>query len=568
MQTTNKNRKTQGLRQSQKLVASFDQLFPVQIFGQALAARDHPTIRDIAEHMAQRWNIETFPLVEKKPPKGHEWRTNQKRGSPGVQFASDEVWAQATGYAITPVQGSDLCIIDCDSLIFLQHLFADFPRLVHTSMTFSGDPVLAAQGHCHLFIRLTTPTPPVGIRSLKRSDGSELVSLRAAGAYVVGPGSLHPSSHQRYTSNNIAEPIKFDAHDSARLLALFEPITANGPHTIYRAASRSVDIPDVAALFDQRGYKRSRNWLNGPCIHPDKHRHGDQHASFGVNIISGVGHCFVCGSFAPIEVAGALRLATSPPRGTFAFCNAMRNGLPDLPKDGREPGVHLCVELNLATEMFRRGCYQSARFYDILWADSRAYNGRVMYRTSTLVALGSKYELTRDQTNKALRQMCKQGLLEKVTHGLYRRVGLARIQERLGLGTNFAPVYLPVEIYTGSPAEYTRVILLAIEHYLPKGLATATIGKAAGISRTSTYDHERILGIEREPVTRRVGIAPASDPSFIKVFNAENKFVVTLNGDSTYDACKAADRNKGTTWGWRQWPSYRFLPKLPSCMSV
>jgi len=187
MQTTNKNRQTKGLRHSQKHVANFYQLFPIQIFGQTVAARDHPTIRDIAAHMAQRWDIETFPLVGKKPPKGHEWRTNQKRGFPGVQAASDKVWVQATGYAITPVQGSDLCIIDCDSLAFLRRLFADFPQLTHTSMTLSGDPVLAVEGRCHLFVRLTVPTPLQGTRSLKRADGSELVSLRASGAYVVGP---------------------------------------------------------------------------------------------------------------------------------------------------------------------------------------------------------------------------------------------------------------------------------------------------------------------------------------------------------------------------------------------
>ena len=45
-----------------------------------------------------------------------------------------------------------------------------------------------------------------------------------------------------------------------------------------------------------QGYRRSGDWLSGPCLFPQHHRHSDQHPSFGFNMRTGYGHCYRCGS--------------------------------------------------------------------------------------------------------------------------------------------------------------------------------------------------------------------------------------------------------------------------------
>lgn len=52
----------------------------------------------------------------------------------------------------------------------------------------------------------------------------------------------------------------------------------------------------VTETLIHQGYRRSGDWLSGPCLFPHYHRHGDQHPSFGLNTRSGYGHCYKCGS--------------------------------------------------------------------------------------------------------------------------------------------------------------------------------------------------------------------------------------------------------------------------------
>lgn len=68
--------------------------------------------------------------------------------------------------------------------------------------------------------------------------------------------------------------------------------------------------PDLLAVigqtFSARGYRRSGDWLSGPCPYPDHHQHADQHPSFGFNIRTGYGNCFLCGSFSLKDLCPAL----------------------------------------------------------------------------------------------------------------------------------------------------------------------------------------------------------------------------------------------------------------------
>jgi hypothetical protein len=50
------------------------------------------------------------------------------------------------------------------------------------------------------------------------------------------------------------------------------------------------------------GYKPRGDWLTGRCPQTERHQHGDQNPSFGYNVQSGFGHCFVCGTFHPTQL--------------------------------------------------------------------------------------------------------------------------------------------------------------------------------------------------------------------------------------------------------------------------
>jgi hypothetical protein len=70
----------------------------------------------------------------------------------------------------------------------------------------------------------------------------------------------------------------------------------------------------VAAIADAlraRGYRQKGDWLNGPCIYPERHEHNDNKNSFGFNVRSGYGNCFRCGSMLAKQIACKLGLTRS-----------------------------------------------------------------------------------------------------------------------------------------------------------------------------------------------------------------------------------------------------------------
>jgi len=69
----------------------------------------------------------------------------------------------------------------------------------------------------------------------------------------------------------------------------------------------SVDlIAQVTNALLACGCKQRGDWLNGACPFPERHKHDDQHPSFGFNIRSGYGFCHVCGTLLLRELCPAL----------------------------------------------------------------------------------------------------------------------------------------------------------------------------------------------------------------------------------------------------------------------
>jgi hypothetical protein len=60
--------------------------------------------------------------------------------------------------------------------------------------------------------------------------------------------------------------------------------------------------------FRNKGYKVHGDWLHGPCVYPKRHQHGDRNPSFGYNMVTGYGHCFVCGTLLTKDICDQIGL--------------------------------------------------------------------------------------------------------------------------------------------------------------------------------------------------------------------------------------------------------------------
>lgn len=65
-------------------------------------------------------------------------------------------------------------------------------------------------------------------------------------------------------------------------------------------------VAQVAKALLVRGCKRRGDWLNGACPFPERHKHDDQHPSFGFNTHTGYGFCHVCGTLLLKDLCPAL----------------------------------------------------------------------------------------------------------------------------------------------------------------------------------------------------------------------------------------------------------------------
>lgn len=513
--------------------------------------------REIAGCYAAYLGMAAFPVIGKTPARREAWLGFIQK--PGVY---GDGWETATGYALAPVVGSNLVILDADNPAFAVRLCAALPRLAETFQVHRG-------GHIHFYLMLVLPLAQAVLKL--RRGAAEIASLRGAGAYVVGPYSDHPASGERYLPSQLGEfcaPITLDLLEQQTLLDLFkaeaDPTSSHDWAAPVGALPLRPHHPDyettlneVCRILRARGYKEHGEWLNGRCIHPERHAHQDEHISFGVNQRTGVGHCFTCGDYAPAEVAEALGLIPHHAKPDhddarpYAFiCEEA------LPHDG-----YVRSELNIAVALIRQGKHAAARLFDLLTDDSRLRCGQHTYHTSDLAALGKGFGLTRTQIVKATRTLVEDGLLYRVRRGAYQRVGIETVQRKLGLGREYALVSIPQATYR-NVADYTAAITLAVEHLLPANLATATIGDAIGISSRSVYDHENRVGIIR---TTNVKFTHIGQPTvcFAKVVDEDWRTVRTLNGLRKPMNSAMWDTSGGKhVLAWEQLPSTRQLPSL------
>lgn len=203
-----------------------------------------------------------------------------------------------------------------DELLALPALFADIDRppkdVLPELRDFQPAPsyIVASGRGVHGYWLLATPTQDMrqaksvlhGLAAVLRGDVmSPAQSMRLVGTRstkVQAGGALcrllefHPE--RRYSLGDFAQyatlPRKTCSHSPRQTTGKLNP--------------RVVDA--LAELFLAHGYKSRGTWLNGPCVYPEHHQHGDARPSFGYNTATGYACCHVCGTLLTKDLCGAM----------------------------------------------------------------------------------------------------------------------------------------------------------------------------------------------------------------------------------------------------------------------
>jgi len=203
-----------------------------------------------------------------------------------------------------------------DDLLALPALFADIDRppeeVLPELHDFQPAPscIIASGRGVHVYWLLTTPTQDM------RQAKSVLHGLAAAlRGDVLSPAQSMRLVGTRNTKAQAGGALcrLLEFHPERRYsLDDFAPYAISPRKTYSRSLHQAPGelnprvVEALADLFLARGYKSRGTWLNGPCVYPQRHQHGDAHPSFGYNTASGYGFCHVCGTLLTRDLCGAV----------------------------------------------------------------------------------------------------------------------------------------------------------------------------------------------------------------------------------------------------------------------
>ncbi|QPC83640.1 hypothetical protein G4Y79_04465 [Phototrophicus methaneseepsis] len=157
-----------------------------------------------------------------------------------------------------------------------------------------------------------------GLQYVARSDPlSPVQSLRLVGTYNTKP-------HRNNARCRIVE-----LHDCYHPIEAFNHLLPRQTQPRKRRAPRQTAprrsgdtlnpflLQAVADRLIHMGYSGRGDWLSGPCLYPAHHRHDDTHPSFGFNVRSGYGNCYVCGSILLKDICTEIEIHLADFGGLF-----------------------------------------------------------------------------------------------------------------------------------------------------------------------------------------------------------------------------------------------------------
>lgn len=248
--------------------------------------------------------LSVWPLKGKRPSL-HSWTAFQSRPA-----SEDEIrgWQQDgllqnVGIVCGKVS-NNLVVIDFDGLAAFSAFTTLYPALVETFTvrTSSGQGM-----HIYLYV----DSLPVTAKAMDTPIGN--IELRSDGSQVVAPPSVHPVSGEPYLVQKALEIKRI--LDLDEVLAWIESFKANQPKKSAWRPPRNFPsegninpavINAIAGQLRGRRHRERGDWLNCSCIYPERHKNGDRHPSFGLNLKSGYSFCYRCRTILAKDVCEVL----------------------------------------------------------------------------------------------------------------------------------------------------------------------------------------------------------------------------------------------------------------------
>jgi hypothetical protein len=160
------------------------------------------------------------------------------------------------------------------------------------------------------------------LRGLQRAAGGDPLSVANA---LRLPGSVNTKPQRNQALCRVVE-----LNDRYYPLAAFEHLlprpTVNAKtvsprrqarHHPANGALNPALLGVVSDHLRSLGYVQQGDWLSGPCLYPAQHQHDDAHHSFGLNVRSGYGNCFRCGSLLLKDICTSLGIRPADYGGIF-----------------------------------------------------------------------------------------------------------------------------------------------------------------------------------------------------------------------------------------------------------
>jgi len=174
--------------------------------------------------------------------------------------------------------------------------------------------IVSSGGGYHAYWWLHEPTTDLQFaRRLLRG----LASALDGDSLSVAQSLRVPSSYNTKPTRDNARCEVLELHERRYILPDFDAYT---PRPSARSQPQRTNnttryIPNAALMtsvtdeLNRRGGKLRGNWINGVCPFPERHKHGDQHPSFGFNTRTGYGFCHVCGTLLLKDLCPALGIS-------------------------------------------------------------------------------------------------------------------------------------------------------------------------------------------------------------------------------------------------------------------
>ena len=272
------------------------------------AAQQNSTF-EAAQHYAEL-GLSIIPLQGKRPAL-NSWKNYQQQRATVSEIDRWHQQGLFNNVGIVCGKVSDnLVVLDLDGAAGYPAFVATFPELAETYTIATGGGVGK-----HVYFKVDAM--PSSVKAMNTPIGN--LELCGNGRQVVAPPSIHPNTGNPYRVEKVRSIIEIsDLDNLVKWIASFKPQEQpsiwkppqqpNPPSGDTVINSRVIDA--IAHELSRRNFKQYGDWLHGSCIHPEQHRNSDRNPSFGFNISTGYGHCYVCGAMLAKDICRQLNIDT------------------------------------------------------------------------------------------------------------------------------------------------------------------------------------------------------------------------------------------------------------------